>query len=61
MTTTTAQAGPVMAHLEYYAQTVWPELHVHFTSVTDQWAGMAVAGPRRAAGPGCAGKGLSVQ
>ena len=46
MTTTTAQAGPVMAHLEYYAQTVWPELHVHFTSVTDQWAGMAVAGPR---------------
>ncbi len=46
MTTTTAQAGPVMAHLEYYAQTVWPELHVHFTSVTDQWAGMAIAGPR---------------
>ncbi len=46
MTTTTAQAGPVMAHLEYYAQTVWPDLHVHFTSVTDQWAGMAIAGPR---------------
>ena len=46
MTTTTAQAGPVMAHLEYYAQTVWPELHVHFASVTDQWAGMAIAGPR---------------
>lgn len=46
MTTTTAQAGPVMAHLEYYAQTVWPELHVHLTSVTDQWAGMAIAGPR---------------
>ena len=46
MTTTTAQAGPVMAHLEYYAQTVWPELQVHFTSVTDQWAGMAIAGPR---------------
>jgi sarcosine oxidase subunit alpha len=46
MTTTTAQAGPVMAHLEYYAQTVWPDLHVHLTSVTDQWAGMAIAGPR---------------
>ena len=46
MTTTTAQAGPVMAHLEYYAQTVWPELHVHLTSVSDQWAGMAIAGPR---------------
>jgi len=46
MTTTTAQAGPVMAHLEYYAQTVWPELHVHLTSISDQWAGMAIAGPR---------------
>ncbi len=46
MTTTTANAGPVMAHLEYYAQTVWPELHVHLTSVSDQWAGAAVAGPR---------------
>ncbi len=46
MTTTTANAGPVMAHLEYYAQTVWPELHVHLTSVSDQWAGAAVAGPK---------------
>ncbi|MDH3695342.1 MAG: sarcosine oxidase subunit alpha family protein, partial [Gammaproteobacteria bacterium] len=45
MTTTTANAGPVMAHLEYYAQTVWPELHVHLTSVSDQWAGLALAGP----------------
>ena len=31
MTTTTANAGPVMSHLEFYAQTVWPELHVHLT------------------------------
>ncbi|MDX1513313.1 MAG: sarcosine oxidase subunit alpha family protein, partial [Gammaproteobacteria bacterium] len=46
MTTTTANAGPVMAHLEYYAQTVWPEFHVHLTSVSDQWAGIALAGPR---------------
>ena len=45
MTTTTGHAGPVMSHLEYYAQTVWPELHVHLTSITDQWAGMALAGP----------------
>lgn len=45
MTTTTASAGPVMSHLEFYAQTVWPELHVHLTSVTDQWGGMALAGP----------------
>ena len=45
MTTTTANAGPVLEHLEFYAQTVWPELHVHLTSISDQWAGMALAGP----------------
>ena len=57
MTTTTANAGPVMAHLEYYAQTVWPELHVHLTSVTDQWAGVALAGPnsRRVLAAACNG------
>ena len=45
MTTTTANAGPVLEHLEFYAQTVWPDLHVHLTSISDQWAGMALAGP----------------
>jgi len=45
MTTTTAKAAQVMAHLEFYAQTVWPDLHVHLTSVTDRWAGLALAGP----------------
>ncbi len=45
MTTTTANAGPVLEHMEIYAQTVWPELHVHLTSISDQWAGMALAGP----------------
>jgi sarcosine oxidase subunit alpha len=45
MTTTTANAGKVMQHLEYYLDTVWPELKVRVTSVTDQWAGAAVAGP----------------
>ena len=46
LTTGTGHAGVVMAHLERYAQTVWPELDVHLTSVTDQWAGAAIAGPR---------------
>ena len=45
MTTTTANAASVMSHLEFYAQTVWPTLHVHLTSVTDQWSGLALAGP----------------
>ena len=46
VTTGTGHAGPVMSHIERYAQTVWPDLDVHLTSVTDQWAGAAVAGPR---------------
>jgi methylglutamate dehydrogenase subunit C len=46
MTTTTANAGKVMQHLEYFLETVWPELKVTLTSVTDEWAGAAVAGPR---------------
>ncbi|WP_309085810.1 sarcosine oxidase subunit alpha family protein [Chelativorans sp.] len=45
MTTTTANAGKVMQHLEYLLDIVWPELRVHLTSVTDQWAGASVAGP----------------
>lgn len=45
MTTTTANAGPVMTHMEYLLQVVWPDLRVRLSSVTEQWAGMAVAGP----------------
>jgi len=45
MTTTTAQAVNVLAHLEYYLQVVWPELNVNVLSTTEQWAGVAVAGP----------------
>ncbi len=45
MTTTTANAGKVMQHLEYVLDCVWPDLKVHVTSVTDQWAGAAVGGP----------------
>jgi sarcosine oxidase subunit alpha len=45
MTTTTANAGKVMQHLEYFLDVVWPDLKVTVTSVTDEWAGAAVAGP----------------
>ena len=41
MTTTTAQAVNVLAHLEYYLQVVWPELDVNVLSTTEQWAGAA--------------------
>ena len=46
MTTTTANAGKVMSHLEQLLEVVWPALRVQVTSVTDQWASMALAGPR---------------
>ena len=46
MTTTTAHAAQVLANLEYLLTIVWPSLKVHVCSVTDQWAAMAVAGPK---------------
>ncbi len=46
MTATTAQAAGVLQWLEMLLQTRWPELRVHVASTTDQWAGIAVAGPR---------------
>ena len=45
MTTTTAHAAAVMVWLEELLQVRWPDLKVHVTSVSDQWAGCAVAGP----------------
>ncbi len=45
LTTTTAEAAKVMSHLEWLLQTAWPDLRVHVTSVTDQWGGVALAGP----------------
>ncbi len=46
MTTTTAAAGQVMRHLEFVTQCLHPEWDVRFTSVTEQWAQFALAGPK---------------
>jgi sarcosine oxidase subunit alpha len=46
LTTTTAKAGPVMQHLEFCRQVLWPELDVQLTSCTDQWATFSIAGPK---------------
>ncbi|MFM2279962.1 MAG: hypothetical protein RLZZ444_2193, partial [Pseudomonadota bacterium] len=46
ITTTTAYAAEVMAHLEFYHQTAWPELDVRYVSVTDEWAQMSIVGPK---------------
>jgi heterotetrameric sarcosine oxidase alpha subunit len=46
MTTTTVNAVKVMQHLERLLQVDWPELEVYVTSVTEQWAAAALAGPK---------------
>jgi methylglutamate dehydrogenase subunit C len=46
MTTTTANAAKIMSHIEFCHQALWPELDVTYASVTEQWAQMAVAGPK---------------
>jgi len=46
MTTTTANAAKIMAHMEFCHQALWPELDVQYVSVSEQWAQMAVAGPK---------------
>jgi methylglutamate dehydrogenase subunit C len=45
VTTTTVNAARVMQHIDYARQVLWPELDVQATSVTEQWATYAVAGP----------------
>jgi sarcosine oxidase subunit alpha len=46
VTTTTGGAPRVLALMEDYLQTEWPDLRVWLTSVTEQWAVLAVQGPR---------------
>ena len=45
VTTTTGGAPRVLAAMEDYAQTEWPDLRVWLTSTTEQWAVLAVQGP----------------
>jgi sarcosine oxidase subunit alpha len=46
VTTTTGGAPHVLAMMEDYRQTEWPELKVWLTSTTEQWAVIAVQGPK---------------
>ncbi|MGH7071395.1 MAG: sarcosine oxidase subunit alpha family protein [Acetobacteraceae bacterium] len=46
VTTTTGGAAHVLAMMEDYLQTEWPELDVWLTSISEQWAVIAVQGPR---------------
>jgi sarcosine oxidase subunit alpha len=46
VTTTTGGAAAVLEWMEEWLQTEWTNLKVRLTSVTDQWADVAVVGPR---------------
>ncbi|MGB0867104.1 MAG: glycine cleavage T C-terminal barrel domain-containing protein, partial [Granulosicoccaceae bacterium] len=46
MTTTTGGAARVLAWIEEWLQTEWPEKQVWCTSVTEQWAVIALNGPK---------------
>ncbi|MGU9951920.1 MAG: sarcosine oxidase subunit alpha family protein [Gammaproteobacteria bacterium WSBS_2016_MAG_OTU1] len=46
ITTSTGHAAGVMTWLEEWLQTEWPHLRVFCTSVTEQWAVIALAGPK---------------
>jgi len=45
VTTTTGGAPRVLAHMEDYLQTEWSDLNVWLTSITEQWAVIALSGP----------------
>ena len=45
MHTTTGNAAAIMAWLERWLQTEWPELKVYLTSVTDHWSTISLVGP----------------
>ena len=46
ITTSTGHAEHILQHLEYLLDVAWPELDVNLLAVTEQWAGVALAGPR---------------
>lgn len=46
LTTSTIKAADVQSWMEFLAQAAWPTMRVHITSVTDEWAMFALAGPR---------------
>jgi sarcosine oxidase subunit alpha len=46
LTTTTGNAAAVLDWMEEWLQTEWPDLRAWCTSVTDEWATVAVVGPR---------------
>jgi sarcosine oxidase, subunit alpha len=59
-TTTTGNAAAVLDWMEEWLQTEWPHLRVYCTSVTEQWATIAVVGPQSRSVVGALVPGLAV-
>lgn len=60
VTTTTGNAAAVLDWMEEWLQTEWPDLRVHCTSVTEQWATVALVGPRSREVLGSLAPGLAI-
>jgi len=45
-TTTTGGAANVLAHMEEYAQTEWPDMNVYINSITEQFSTFNISGPK---------------
>jgi sarcosine oxidase subunit alpha len=61
VTTTTSGAAMVLDRFEEWLQTEWPELRVYCTSVTEQWADVAIAGPKARAVLSAAGTDIDLE
>ncbi len=61
ITTTTGGAATVLDHVEEWLQTEWPELRVYATSITEQWATIAVNGPLARSVLGAAGTDIDLE
>jgi sarcosine oxidase subunit alpha len=46
ITTSSGHAEHILQHFEHLLDVAWPELDVALVNVTEQWAGVALAGPR---------------
>ena len=46
ITTSSGHAEHILQHFEHLLDVAWPDLDVNLVNVTEQWAGIALAGPR---------------
>ncbi|WP_136660668.1 sarcosine oxidase subunit alpha family protein [Nitratireductor sp. XY-223] len=45
ITTTSAESDSVLSHIEFCHQVLWPQMDIALADVSEDWAGIALAGP----------------